>query len=180
MGFFMNEITNHMSGIKNSTKYLIEILSAGAVLVGLIFVGFELRQNTAAMEATTLQSSTDASVDWMMSIASDPELTRIWTTPPTELDKLTETERHQLHLLQRSQWFRFQNAYLQWQRETLSEDDWQIYMGYICRTHANTARNSQAANLRFITWEDHRGVLLPRFAEFVESCRIAGIHQDQN
>ena len=169
-----------MDGKKISTKSLIELLSASAVLVGLIFVGFELRQNTAAVEATTLQSSTDASVDWMMSIASDSEMTRIWTTPPTELDKLTEIERHQLHLLQRSQWFRFQNAYLQWQRGSLSEDDWQIYMGYICRIHANTARNSQAANLRFVTWEDHRGVLLPRFAEFVESCRVADIHQDQS
>jgi hypothetical protein len=169
-----------MGDKKISTKSLIELLSAGAVLVGLIFVGFELQQNTAAVEATTLQSSTDASVDWMMSIASDPELTRIWTTPPTELDNLTETERHQLHLLQRSQWFRFQNAYLQWQRGTLGEDDWKIYKGYICRTHGKTARNSQAANLRFVTWDDHRGVLLPQFAEFVENCRVVSEYQDQN
>jgi hypothetical protein len=150
---------------------IIELLSAGAVLVGLIFVGFELRQNTAAVEATTLQSSTDASVEWMMSIASDPELTRIWTTPPTDLDRMTDTERHQLHLLLRSQWFRFQNAYLQRQRGTLSEDDWKIYRGYVCRTHAKETRNSQAANLRFVTWEDHRGVLLPEFVGFVERCR---------
>ena len=157
-----------------NAKTVIELLSAGAVLVGLMFVGFELRQNTAAVEATTLQSSTDASVDWMMSIASDPELTRIWTTSPAELDRLTETERHQLHLLQRSQWFRFQNAYLQRQRGTLSEDDWKIYRGYICRTHANEARNSQAANLRSATWADHRGVLLAQFVDFVEHCRSDG------
>ena len=173
MGFIYELDTNHMNDKKISTKSLVELLSAGTVLVGLIFVGFELRQNTAAVEATTLQSSTDASVDWMLNIASDPEITRIWTTPPSELDSLTAIERHQLHLLQRSQWFRFQNAYLQWQRGSMHEEDWGIYMGFICRTGARTARNSQAANLRYVTWEDHRAVLLPQFVEFVEGCRIA-------
>ena len=168
-----------MSRKSIGTKSLIELLSAGAVLVGLIFVGLELRQNTAAVEATTLQSSTDASVEWMMSIASDPELTRIWTTPPSELHNLADTERHQLHLLQRSQWFRFQNAYLQWQRGTLSEEDWEIYRGYVCRTHSGDARNNLAANLRFATWEDHAGVLLGQFVAFVERCRAESGQQEQ-
>jgi len=41
------------------------------------FVGLELRQNTAAVEAATLQSLTDASVDYVNILASDPDLTRI-------------------------------------------------------------------------------------------------------
>lgn len=41
------------------SKALIEMAGAGAVLTGLIFVGFELNQNTEAVLAATLQSVTD-------------------------------------------------------------------------------------------------------------------------
>lgn len=180
MGFILEFDTNQMNDKRIGTKSLVELLSAGAVLVGLVFVGFELRQNTSAVEATTLQSSTDASVDWLLNIASDPELTRIWITAPSELDSLTAIERHQLQLLLRSQWFRFQTAYLQWQRGSMDEEDWGIFRGFICHTGDRTARHGQFGNLRYVTWENHRAVLLPQFVEFVEGCRIADVHQDQN
>ena len=152
-------------------KPAVELLSAGAVLLGLAFVGFELSQNTAAVEASSRQSSTDASVDWIMTIASDPELTRIWGTALEDLHRLDKTERKQLHLLLRSQWLRFQNAFLQWQGGTLSEDDWEIYKGFMCRTQAQGKINVHAASLRVATWDDHKGVLLNQFVEFVETCR---------
>ncbi len=161
------------------TRSVIELLSAGAVLIGLIFVGFELRQNTAAVEATTLQSSTDGSVAWMMDIATDPEMTRVWMTPVDKLGSLTEVERMQLHLVLRAQWFRFQNAYLQHLRGTLNEDDWEIYKGYICRTQTTVAPNDRAANLRVATWGDHRNVLLAEFVQFVENCRITDGRETQ-
>lgn len=160
-----------MAGGRIEARSVVELASAGAVFVGLIFVGLELRQNTAAVEATTLQSSTDASVDYIIAIASDPELTRIWSTPATDLDELTETESMQLHLLIRAQWIRFQNAFLQWQRGTLSDDDWEIYRGYICKTRMKAAANDHAARLRVETWDNHRNVLLAEFVDFVESCR---------
>ncbi len=55
-----------------------EIAGAGAVLTGLIFVGLELNQNTEAVQAATLQSIADASQEYLLLMAADPELNRIW------------------------------------------------------------------------------------------------------
>lgn len=66
---------------KGNSKALVELVSACAVLVGLIFVGFELKQNTEAVEAATLQGITDASQDYLLLMAAEPELSRIWRSP---------------------------------------------------------------------------------------------------
>jgi len=152
-------------------KSYVEFIGAAAVLFGLIFVGLELRQNTAAVEAATLQDLTDASVDWITNIASDPDLTRLFLTQTAALADLSEVERQQLHLLYRAQWFRFQNAFLQWNRGTLDEDDWLIYEGFICRVRTDAAQSTIAADIRVTTWNDHRAVLLDQFVVFVEACR---------
>lgn len=48
------------------------ILSAAAVVPGLVFVGFELRQNTAMMRGGTLQAVSGSLVEWQTAIALDP------------------------------------------------------------------------------------------------------------
>jgi hypothetical protein len=152
-------------------KSILEVLSAAAVLLGLAFVGFELRQNTAAVEASSRQSTADASVAWLLTIASDPELSHLWGIASQEPQKLSDTEAVQLHLLLRSQWIRFQNAYLQWKNGTLSDDDWNNYVGFICRTRTQAQLNSNSANLRVATWDNHKAVLHKPFVDFVENCR---------
>ena len=152
-------------------KSILELLSAAAVLLGLAFVGFELRQNTAAVEASSRQSTSDASVAWLLTIASDPELAHLWGIASQEPQKLSDTEAVQLHLLVRSQWIRFQNAYLQWKNGTLSDDDWNIYEGFICRTRMRAQVNEDSASLRVATWDNHKAVLHSQFVDFVESCR---------
>ena len=52
-------------------KLIVESGGAAAVLLGLVFVGLELRQNTEAVEAATFQSLTDASSNYLLTIASD-------------------------------------------------------------------------------------------------------------
>ena len=152
-------------------KSILEVLGAAAVLLGLAFVGFELRQNTAAVEASTRQSTTDASVGWLLAVASDPELAHLWGIASKEPQKLSDTEAVQLHLLLRSQWIRFQNAYLQWKSGTFSDDDWNNYVGFICRTRMQAQLNANSANLRVATWDNHKAVLDQQFVDFVENCR---------
>ena len=157
---------------RKNLKVYAELAGAGAVLVGLIFVGMELRQNTAAVEAATLQNLTDASQDYLMTLASDPELARILYEGAENLEQLTESDRRQLHFLTRAQWFRFQNSFLQWQRGTLNDDDWAIYASFVCKTSANAVGSST----RVGTWNDHRLDLLPSFVEYVETCWADALH----
>ena len=62
---------------KGYPKGLVELVSVGAVLMGLIFVGFELKQNAEAVEAATLQGITDASQDYLLLMAADPGLSAV-------------------------------------------------------------------------------------------------------
>ena len=162
-----------MTGGSKKAKNFVELAGAAAVLFGLIFIGLELRQNTAAVEAATLQSLTDASVDYVTTLASDPELTRIWLTGARAPESLNEIEAGQLHFLIRGQWLRFQNSFLQWKRGTLSDEDWTLYEGYICRTDNNSEgfdTEMRAEHIRNRTWSEHKDVLLSPFVEFVETC----------
>ena len=143
---------------------MLELVGSGAVLVGLIFVGLELRQNTAAVEAASLQNQTDSSTGFLLLIASDPDLSRIWIDGSTDRSQLNELDSYRHFLLVRARWLRMQNAYLQWRRGTLSEDDWTIYEGLICGPGTTGAFQFES------TWDEHRIALLDDFIGFVEGC----------
>jgi hypothetical protein len=142
----------------------LDLAGAGAVLVGLVFVGLELRQNTEAVEAASLQNQTDASTEFLLLIASDVELARIWLDASKNPNQLSEIDSLRYFLVSRARWLRMQNAYLQWRRGTLAEEDWSIYDGLICTPGTGGA-------IRFITnWDEHRIALAESFVEFVEDC----------
>jgi hypothetical protein len=87
---------------KNSKNY-IEILGIGAVILGLVFVGFELRQNTAAIQAETMQGLSDASQEYLLLIGADANLTEIVRKGNRSPDQLSETEALQFFYLKRTQ-----------------------------------------------------------------------------
>jgi hypothetical protein len=57
-----------------------------------------------------------------------------------------------------------QNAYLQWRRGTLNDEDWSFNNGLICRAGPDGA-------IRFkSTWDEHKLPLTEGFVDFVENC----------
>ena len=149
-----------------AAKEVIELIGAVAVLIGLVFVGLELRQNTAAMEAATLQNQSDASTDFLLLVASDAELSRIWQDSTDDPGKMSELDALRFFLVSRARWIRMQNAYFQWSRGTLNDDGWSFYEGLICKP-------GTAGPMQFVRgWEDHRVALAPNFVAFVESCWV--------
>ena len=148
-----------------NTKTFIELASAGAVLVGLIFVGVELNQNTAAVQAATMQSITDSSQEYLLLLATDPELNRIWRLSNDDPDAMSESDRSQFFFVLRSQWLRYQNAFLHWQRGTMNDKDWALYEKFICDPNGSTT-----ARAKKHFWSEHKPALLSEFVEFVEGC----------
>ena len=137
-------------------RNLIELLGAGAILVGLIFVGLELRQNTAAMQAATIQGLADSSQEHLLLLASDPELLEIQQKAVTDPDQLSETEARQYFLIERARWLRSHVAFQQFRRGTLGDEDWQPYERLLCRRQLSS-------------WQEHKSIFSNRFVEFVES-----------
>lgn len=155
-----------MSVLLNKLNPLLEFIGGVAVLIGLVFVGLELRQNTEAVQAATLQNLTEQSQDYLLLLASDGETNAIWRKGVTDLSNLDEAEASRFNFLYRAQWIRFQNAFLQWKRGTLDDDDWAFYAGVICRKGGD----SGSPSARGSTWPDHKGALTDAFVDFVESC----------
>ena len=147
------------------SKVLIEIAAAGAVGVGLVFVGLELKQNTEAVQSATLQGMIDSSQEYLLLLASDPELNRIYRQGVADPDSLSEGDASQFFFLIPAQWMRFQNAFLQWQRGTMSDEDWVFYENFICARSASTL-----VKARKLTWAEHWLALTKQFVEFVETC----------
>ena len=110
----------------------IELAGAIAVLIGLVFVGLELRQNTKAVQAATFQGMTETSSDFLVTIASEPELRRVWSASFATPEELNEEDREIHAFLQNSFWLRMQNAFRQWQIGTLSDEDWLVYRNLSC------------------------------------------------
>ncbi|WOJ92936.1 hypothetical protein R0135_14235 [Congregibacter variabilis] len=144
-------------------KLSVEAGSALAVLLGLVFVGLELRQNTAAVEAATFQAITDASSGSLLARASSDELMRISLKADTDFDGLTEEERYRLFYLDRSNWVRYQNAYSQWQRGTLTDEDWQLYSAVVCDEESSWKER----------FENHRIILSQGLQSYVDACLAA-------
>ncbi len=145
---------NHKS---KNIRSLVEIAGVMAVVLSLVFVGYEIRQNTAAVQAATMQALTDGSQEYLMLLSSDSELTAIRMKARSSPELLTDIEADRYRSLRRSRWVRFQNAFSQYQRGTLGHDDWSFYEGFVC----NAERSE---------WEDHKGGLTKSFVDFVEAC----------
>ena len=59
--------------LSGRTKLIVELTAAAGIIVGLIFVGLELKQNSDAVKAGTMLGLTDATTDWQLLLASDRE-----------------------------------------------------------------------------------------------------------
>ncbi len=59
-------------------KVIQQGLAALGVVFSLVFVGYEIRQNTAAQRAQTRQALADGSRELVLTIGADPHLTRIY------------------------------------------------------------------------------------------------------
>ena len=140
----------------SDTRSIIEIGGLIAVVLGLLFVGIEVRQNTAAMQAATLQGLNDSSQEYLLTVASNSELVDLQLRAVLEPDSLSDVEARQYFLLERTRWLRSQNAFNQYQRGTLSEDDWVTYEIVMCDRKSSS-------------WQVHKSVVTQKLVEFVES-----------
>lgn len=142
-------------------KSMGEVVGLGAVVLGLVFVGLELRSNTEAVRASTFQNLTDISNDYIMEIAADPDLSRILHAARAGgLGALDPADSVRFWSLERAFWVRMQNVYSQYERGTLTEDDFVLYRSVIC----------DAPEAGRALWPEHRSILTPSFIRFIQAC----------
>jgi hypothetical protein len=76
-----------------------ELIAAIATVITLVYLAFQINQNTRAVKASVLELSGSRSMDLAKFVANDPELSRIVTTAMTHGAELEEAEKLRLQLI---------------------------------------------------------------------------------
>jgi hypothetical protein len=114
-----------------------EIISSVAVVVSLIYVGMQVRQNTRALRATTYNSVSSNSVAILSPMYAHPEFTEFLTRVQSAPDAATPAEKQRFHILMLSAFRHWDNLYYQFRNGTLEREMRESYD----RTMANWLTN---------------------------------------
>ena len=101
------------------------MLAAVAVVISLVFVGLEIRENTVASQAVTYQEAIAFDFNFLTNLGSDPNIARVFYTFRDNPDALTGDELLQGQALISAVIRHLENLYLQNQAGMLSDDGWQ-------------------------------------------------------
>lgn len=107
-----------------------QVLSTLAVVLGLVFVGYELRQNTAMMRGSTMQPISDKYVDYVADLVEPVPadlMRRVHAGETT--DEFTAIENTQLNILFNAFVQMLENSYLQYREGLVTEDVFKSYKG---------------------------------------------------
>ena len=73
-----------------------EIIGAGAVVISVIYLSLQVKQNTSAMRSLTHQEHFNAAQDYNTVIASNPDFAKLIVKADDDNENLTASERIQL------------------------------------------------------------------------------------
>ena len=143
-------------------RILFEAVGLIAIVLSIVFLGFEVRQNTQAMRAAAIQDTTDVARQQLLMLATDRETHRIEMLGHEDPEQLTPEERRRYVYIIRSFWLGMQGLYRQWQLGVLPEEEWTVMTGVICSELSTPGVQS--------LWSQQRpDALIPEFVAFVGS-----------
>jgi hypothetical protein len=98
---------------------LAQALAAAATVLSLLFVGYQIRQNTRALKATSHHAITDSFNALSALIASDQNTARIWRRGMADLANLDEDEAVSFSYFALANMRIFETLYYQYQAGTM-------------------------------------------------------------
>ena len=140
-------------------KKIIEVLGFLAVVISLVFVGLEIRQNNALARAAAYQSIGLATAEAYLALAYDDEAVRIaYVTPLDSLDEIDWGRS----FAEWSAWARLTETLLLQVEQGLLEEDAMDRLGYA--EWRTVLENPQFACL----WPSIRRTVSPSFIRYIE------------
>lgn len=106
-----------------------EIVSAIAVVVSLLYVGYEVRRNTTAVKSTAYQAIHDAEDSFWLSLSDNAELSALWQSGlELGLDALRPEQRSQFVVTGRRLVYLFQNVHYQRRKRVVDDELWGAWL----------------------------------------------------
>lgn len=104
---------------------LAEIVSAVGVIVSLIYVAAQVRQNTRAVRRATHHALVTTRLDYVALVAADPELARLVRLGSADYGRLDQDERHRFGLVMYYSFSAGENFYYQYRQGALDQEQWE-------------------------------------------------------
>jgi hypothetical protein len=101
-----------------------ELIAAIAVVISLIFVGIQIRDNTIASKAATYQETVAYDMELLLTVGSTPDVARVFFTYISDPNSLDEDEFLQGRTLFTASIRNFENLYIQHEAGMLSDEAW--------------------------------------------------------
>ena len=108
----------------NDLANLGQIIGAVAVVVSLIYVALQIRQNTNAVRSATAQVVHEHFAKWYQLVAADAELSKIVATGLRDYGSLSEQEKARFIATFMAFLSYSQNAFLKWREKMLEPPLW--------------------------------------------------------
>jgi hypothetical protein len=140
-----------------------------AVLGSLIFVGFQLRQNTQAVRAGASQAHSHNWLQITMQVVESGDFARVWRLGVEDIESLTDDERVRFYAYAGAALRFFEGARLQWRHGQLDKEHW--------HNVEKTATDFAATSGFKSYWAARHHWLSPEFQNWYESLSKERAHE---
>ena len=99
-----------------------EIIGAAAVIVSLVYVGYQVNDNTSAIRSAAANDASVAMQSWYLELGSNREASDLWFNAMTSPEPLATREEFQFMMLMHAVLLGMQNSYLLSQEGTIDAE----------------------------------------------------------
>ena len=139
-----------------------EFIGRVAVLVTLIYLTMQIRENTKSTNRTASQQSTTRASDWAHFLAGNAACLQTFRVGMADPDALeTEDDRLRFGLLMNGLWRQFEDLFFQYETGSLNPEAWEGWHFSIRQVVAHPGFRA--------FWRTRREAFMPSFAAFVEA-----------
>ena len=128
------------SGDRMKRRAIIDLVGTSTIVVGLVFVGLELKHNTEAVESQTSQGLLELANDANNQIASDEQLAELILKANKGVDVFNEREALQYSRFVNSEMNIWEHAFFSHENGTMHFDLWKgydmAYRSFFCEAWA--------------------------------------------
>jgi hypothetical protein len=132
-----------------------EILGAIGVILTIVYLAIQIRQNTKTQQSAIAQATTASRTSWYDLVIADPEVGDIWRKGTAQPGLLTEQERTRFIWMLARIFSNLEEFHLQYVHGMLPEDQWITYRSF--------GRTMLENNLINDWWTSGMAVFTPSF-----------------
>ena len=142
---------------------LVEIIGGISIIISLIFVGIQLRENSKATRSATAAATVSELTSFYSNLGNSEQGSRVFYEFMVRPDSLSETERFQAIMNAHGVMLTIQNSYYLVKEGTLDEEIMNSVMGSVLATKDNPGFK--------VFWNARRDLFFEEFQAYIDSLR---------